>query len=39
MAQRHLELHLAAATVMSLLVLVHGVTDPKDGRLLIYTML
>lgn len=30
MAQRHLELHLAIATVLSLLALVHSVTDPKD---------
>lgn len=34
MALRHLELHLAVATVMALLVLVHGDTDPKDGTLL-----
>jgi hypothetical protein len=38
MAQRHLELHLAIATVISLLALVHSVTDPKDGTLF-YIML
>ncbi|KAG0585122.1 hypothetical protein KC19_3G260300 [Ceratodon purpureus] len=41
MALRHLELHLAVATVMALLVLVHGDTDPKDVAALnsLYTSL
>lgn len=39
MAWRLLELHLAVATAISVLILVHGITDPRDGTLLSHMLI